>query len=51
MRNLNDEEFQAVEVMLKTSSKLQYAYILKEKFYDFIDSVDLESAKQNLKAW
>lgn len=51
MKNLNEEEIQAVEVMLKTSSKLQDAYMLKEKFYDFIDSTDLESAKQNLKAW
>lgn len=51
MKKLSEEEMQAVEVMLKTSSKLQDAYMLKEKFYEFIDSSDIESAKQNLKAW
>jgi transposase len=51
MKKLNEEELQAVEVMLKTSPKLNDAYMLKEKFYEFIDSPDLESAKRNLKAW
>jgi transposase len=37
--------------MLKTSFKLQNAYLLKEKFYEFFDSTDLENAKKNLKAW
>ena len=40
-----------VNVMLATSEKLQKAYMLKEKFYNFVDSSDLESAKKNLKAW
>lgn len=51
MKKLSEEETQTVEVMLKTSSKLKDAYMLKEKFYEFIDSSDIESAKQNLKAW
>lgn len=51
MKTLNEEQLQAVEVMLKTSTKLNDAYLLKEKFYEFVDSPDLESAKRNLKAW
>jgi transposase len=51
MKKLNEEQLQAVEVMLKTSTKLNDAYMLKEKFYEFVDSPDLESAKRNLKTW
>jgi hypothetical protein len=42
MKKLNEEQLQVVEVMLKTSSKLNDAYMLKEKFYEFVDSPDLE---------
>jgi len=51
MKTLNEDQVQAVEVMLKTSAKLRDAYLLKEKFYEFVDSPNLESAKRNLKAW
>ncbi len=51
MKYLTPEEIDQVNVMLATSEKLQKAYMLKEKFYNFVDSSDLESAKKNLKAW
>jgi len=37
--------------MLLTSRRLQEAYLLKEKFYDFVDSKNLYEAKKNLQAW
>lgn len=51
MRCLCDDDKSAVEVMLKTSSKLANSYLLKEKFFEFIDSKDLDEAKEKLKAW
>ncbi len=51
MKYLTPEEIDQVNVMLATSEKLQKAYMLKEKFYNFVDSSDLESTKKNLKAW
>lgn len=51
MAKLRQEDKWAVEIMLQTSTKLKNAYLLKEKFYEFIDSKDLEEAKHRLKAW
>ena len=48
---LSDENKQAVEVMLMTSERLRMAYLLKEKFLEFIDANSFEEAKQKLKAW
>lgn len=48
---LTSEEVDQVNIMLTTSENLQKAYLLKEKFYEFVDSENLESAKKNLKAW
>jgi len=51
MINLKGDELDKVDVMLLTSRRLQEAYLLKEKFYDFVDSKDLYEAKKNLQAW
>jgi len=48
---LSAENKQAVEVMLMTSERLRMAYLLKEKFLEFIDANSFEEAKQKLKAW
>ena len=41
----------AVEVMLSTSELLRNAYLLKNKFMEFVDSTSLDEAKQKLNAW
>lgn len=51
MRNLTSEDKSAVEIMLQTSQRLKEAYLLKEKFLEFVDSKDLYEAKKNLLAW
>ncbi|NLU52082.1 MAG: ISL3 family transposase [Clostridiaceae bacterium] len=51
MRYLTDYEKSIVESMLRISPRLKEAYLLKEKFYEFVDSKDLCEAKKNLKAW
>jgi transposase len=51
MSKLKPEDKDAVEIMLQTSEKLRNAYLLKEKFYEFVDSKDLSEAKKNLTAW
>jgi transposase len=51
MNQLKEDEKSAVETMLRASSKLKEAYLLKEKFYEFIDSRDLTEAKKKLAAW
>lgn len=51
MRNLNEDDKAAVEIMLSLSPKLKEAYLLKEKFYEFVDSENLDAAKKNLTAW
>ncbi|HAE42735.1 MAG TPA: ISL3 family transposase [Clostridiales bacterium] len=51
MNLLNRDQLDAVDVMLQTSTNLQNAYLLKEKFYEFVDSKDLYEAKKNLQAW
>ncbi len=48
---LSDENKQAVEVMLMTSERLRMAYLLKEKFLEFMDASSFENAKQKLTAW
>ncbi|VDN48068.1 conserved protein of unknown function [Petrocella atlantisensis] len=37
--------------MLDTSSRLRTAYLLKEKFYDFVDAPDKDTALKRLKEW
>lgn len=49
--NLDEEGKQAVEVMLNISPKLREAYLLKEKFMEFVDSESFEEAKKKLHAW
>ena len=51
MRNLSDENKAAVERMLLVSPDLREAYLLKEKFYEFMDSADAVQAKKNLEAF
>lgn len=51
MNKLKDEDKAAVEIMLQASSKLKEAYLIKEKFYEFVDSEDLWDAKKKLTAW
>jgi transposase len=48
---LSEENQQAVEVMLNLSPRLKEAYLLKEKFLEFIDSTTFEESKLKLKAW
>ncbi|MEB6775646.1 ISL3 family transposase [Escherichia coli] len=48
---LNEENQLAVEIMLQSSERLRTAYLLKEKFIEFIDSPTLDEAKQKLNAW
>lgn len=49
--NLGEENRQAVEVMLSLSPRLKEAYLLKEKFMEFIDSATFEEAKKKLNDW
>lgn len=51
MKNLTSEDKSAVEVMLQASQRLKEAYLLKEKFLEFVDSKSLFEAKKNLLAW
>lgn len=48
---LSRDNQQAVEVMLSLSPRLKEAYLLKEKFLDFIDAATFEEAKKKLEAW
>ena len=50
-RKLSEENQQAVTVMLSLSSRLRNAYLLKEKFLEFVDASSLDEAKQKLNAW
>lgn len=50
-RNLTEEEKQKLEVMLSLSEEIRNAYLLKEKFYEFMDSEDWETARRRLKEW
>lgn len=50
-RKLNRDNQQAVEVMLSMSPRLRTAYLLKEKFLEFVDATTLDEAKQKLHAW
>ena len=49
MRDLSAENKAAVERMLLISRDLREAYLLKEKFYDFMDSVNSTQAKERLR--
>lgn len=48
---LKEEDIDAVEVMLGISHKLAQAYLLKERFLDFLDSKDVSQAKHQLALW
>lgn len=48
---LSEEESDQVTVMLNTSRRLATAYLIKEKFYDFVDSPDYETAVKRLNEW
>jgi len=48
---LSPENQQAVEVMLNLSPRLKEAYLLKEKFLEFIDAPTFDEAKRRLTAW
>jgi transposase len=51
MRNLSAENKAVVERMLLIQCDLREAYLLKEKFYDFMDSSDSLQAKERLRAF
>ena len=48
---LNQEQIDAVEVMLNMSPKLGKAYLLKERFREFLNSKDEIEAKKRLSFW
>ena len=48
---LTEEQHQQLENMLSVSPKLREAYWLKEVFYTFMGSKDLQEAKKNLANW
>lgn len=48
---LSEENQQAVEVMLNLSHRLKEAYLLKEKFLEFVDALDFDEAKKKLQEW
>ncbi|HHU17887.1 MAG: ISL3 family transposase [Anaerovoracaceae bacterium] len=48
---LKEENLIQLENMLNVSPKLREAYWLKERFYQFMDSKNLEEAKTHLKEW
>jgi transposase len=48
MSSLSDEDKQAVNVMLGFSDDLTSAYLLKEKFYEFLDAEDYNDAINRL---
>ncbi len=48
---LNEENKQAVEVMLSLSPRLKEAYLLKEKFLEFVDASNFDEARRKLKEW
>lgn len=51
MDKLSDFNKAAVERMLLVSRDLREAYLLKEKFYEFMDSDNSEQARERLKAF
>ena len=51
MQNLSAENKAAVERMLLFSLDLRDAYLLKEAFYDFMDSLNSSQAKERLRAF
>lgn len=50
-KDLNDDQKRRLNVMLYTSDQLANAYILKENFYDFMESADYNEAKGRLTQW
>ena len=48
---LTAEQCRQLENMLSVSEKLRKAYWLKENFYVFMDSKNIDEAKRNLKNW
>lgn len=50
-RYLSEEQVDQVTIMLQTSERLSNAYLLKEKFYEFVDSKDSKEALHKLKQW
>mgnify|MGYP000911925701 CR=1 FL=1 len=48
---LTEENIDAVEMMLKLSPKLAKAYLIKERFLEFINSKDITEAKNKLSLW
>ena len=48
---LTEEQLQQLENMLSVSEKLRTAYWLKEKFYEFMDSKNIDEAKKHLSNW
>lgn len=48
---LTQEETDQVSIMLSLLPRLGTAYLLKEKFYDFVDASDKKDAIKKLKDW
>ena len=48
---LSEENKQAVEVMLSLSPRLKEAYLLKEKFFEFVDAPNFDEARKKLHEW
>jgi len=51
MDKLTPSEKDAANVMLDASTKLSEAYMLKEKFYEFVDASSYEDAVKKLHTW
>ncbi|MGD9678669.1 MAG: ISL3 family transposase [Vulcanibacillus sp.] len=49
--NLTEEQRIQVENMLSLSERMRNAYMLKERFYDFMKSPDVYEAKKRLSEW
>jgi transposase len=50
-KHLSEEEADQVAVMLETSRRLREAYHLKNKFLDFMQSVNRHAAAERLRNW
>src|SRR5674476_1661850 len=48
-RNLKEEDIDQLTIMLSYSERLRNAYYVKEAFFRFMESRDLEEAKDKLK--
>lgn len=50
-RDLTDEEVNKLTIMLSYSDRLRWAYWIKETFYDFMESKNIDEAIANFNKW